>query len=330
MIPGQTLTKTGGTGAFGTSAKISTVDSATQFTATVNHGATGAITFTVGGATDVTAQLGGITLKGTTDKTILWDSDYWSLSENLNIASGKVFAIDGNIILSESGVLGLSVSSGTISSGTWNGTAIGTIYGGTGLTSYATGDVIVGVSSNTLGKLTKPTSTGDYSAYLLSMTSAGTAAWKSPSELLYLGTISGGTEDFDNYTTTGRYTVGLNNWTGTYNTPVMAYSYGELQITAASHTGSLVVTQIYYPDRTQTGVWTRSKFGGSWGDWQRFLTTNITDVSSVSGIDDADKIWIYDNSAQGTSAVKWKTTTIADIFGSTSSTTINGGTYQGS
>lgn len=42
---------------------------------------------------------------------------------------------------------------GTITTGTWNATAVGAIYGGTGLTSYATGDTIYASGANTLAKL---------------------------------------------------------------------------------------------------------------------------------------------------------------------------------
>jgi len=42
---------------------------------------------------------------------------------------------------------------GTIASGTWNGTAIGTLYGGTGLTSFNKGAILVGNSSNGLTAL---------------------------------------------------------------------------------------------------------------------------------------------------------------------------------
>jgi hypothetical protein len=42
---------------------------------------------------------------------------------------------------------------GTISSGTWQGTTIGTIYGGTGNTSYSIGDLLVGAAANALNKL---------------------------------------------------------------------------------------------------------------------------------------------------------------------------------
>ncbi len=42
---------------------------------------------------------------------------------------------------------------GTIATGVWNGTAIGNIYGGTGQTTYTTGDMLYASGSNTLGKL---------------------------------------------------------------------------------------------------------------------------------------------------------------------------------
>ena len=42
---------------------------------------------------------------------------------------------------------------GTIATGTWNGTAIGNIYGGTGQTTYTTGDMLYASGSNTLAKL---------------------------------------------------------------------------------------------------------------------------------------------------------------------------------
>lgn len=72
LIPGMTVTKTSGTGAFGASPKIASVDSHTQITLTVAHATSGTIIFDTGGATDDTADGGGITLKGTTDKFIKW------------------------------------------------------------------------------------------------------------------------------------------------------------------------------------------------------------------------------------------------------------------
>ena len=47
--------------------------------------------------TDVLADGGGITLKGTTDKTFNWidSTDSWTSSEHINLASGKTYKING-------------------------------------------------------------------------------------------------------------------------------------------------------------------------------------------------------------------------------------------
>lgn len=88
---------------------------------------------------DATADGGGITLKGTTDKTFNWvdASDSWTSSEHLDLANGKSYRINNTVVLSSTalgtGVVSSSLTSvGTISGGTWQGTAIGTAYGGTG------------------------------------------------------------------------------------------------------------------------------------------------------------------------------------------------------
>jgi len=46
---------------------------------------------------------------------------------------------------------------GTVSTGTWNATAIGTTKGGTGLTSYTSGDILYASATDTLAKLAKGT-----------------------------------------------------------------------------------------------------------------------------------------------------------------------------
>jgi hypothetical protein len=91
--------------------------------------------------TDTTADGGGITLKGATDKTFSWSNatDSWTSSEDIDVASGKVYRVNGTTVLSGSG-LGTGVTSssltsvGTLTSGTWNATTIGVAYGGTGVT----------------------------------------------------------------------------------------------------------------------------------------------------------------------------------------------------
>lgn len=118
--------------------------------------------------TDVTADGGGITLKGSTDKTINWidSTDAWTFSEHVNIASGKEYRIAGTSVLNAttlgSGVTGSSLTSvGTLTSGTWSASTIAVDKGGTGQTSYTDGQLLIGNSSgNTLDKATLTAGTG--------------------------------------------------------------------------------------------------------------------------------------------------------------------------
>lgn len=116
---------------------------------------------------DVTADGGGITLKGTTDKTINWidATDAWTLSEHVNIASAKEYRIAGTKVLDAtglgSGVTGSSLTSvGTIGTGTWQGSTIATGYGGTGQTTYSNGQLLIGKTDGTLAKATITQGTG--------------------------------------------------------------------------------------------------------------------------------------------------------------------------
>jgi len=61
---------------------------------------------------------------------------------------------------------------GTISTGVWNGTTIATGYGGTGLTSYTTGDLIYASSTNTLAKRAAGTD-----GQVLQMNASGVPVW---------------------------------------------------------------------------------------------------------------------------------------------------------
>ncbi len=65
---------------------------------------------------NATANGGGISLKGDTDKLFTWSlsDSAWSSSENIVIPSDKTYKIDGNIVLSSSQVLGKSLPSGEV------------------------------------------------------------------------------------------------------------------------------------------------------------------------------------------------------------------------
>lgn len=112
--------------------------------------------------TDTTANGGGITLKGATDKTFNWvqSTTAWTSSEDFNLLTGKVYEIAGTPVLSAttlgSGVTGSSLTGvGTIGTGTWQGTAIAGQYGGTGVantgkTITVSGNTAIGSSTDTV------------------------------------------------------------------------------------------------------------------------------------------------------------------------------------
>jgi hypothetical protein len=112
------------------------------------------------------ADGGGITL-GTTGITwnYLHSATSWSSSQNINVATGKTYKINSVDVLTATS-LGSTVTSssltavGTIATGVWNGTAIGVAYGGTGLTTYTTGQIVYASGSTTLAGLSASATAG--------------------------------------------------------------------------------------------------------------------------------------------------------------------------
>lgn len=92
----------------------------------------------------------------------------------VNTFDKKIFIGDGAATVELANQIGYNTITtlGTISTGTWSATAIGATKGGTGQTTYATGDLIYSSAADTLSKLTKPAATS-----VLSMTSGGVPSW---------------------------------------------------------------------------------------------------------------------------------------------------------
>lgn len=103
----------------------------------------------------------GRTITGTTNRLDVTNGNGVSGNPTLDIASTYV---------GQSSITTL----GTITTGTWNGTAVGTVYGGTGLTSYTQGDILYSSASNTLAQLAKDTNA---TRYLSNTGTSNNPAW---------------------------------------------------------------------------------------------------------------------------------------------------------
>ena len=144
--------------------------------------------------TDITADGGGITLRGTTSKTLNWinSSASWTSSENFDLALGKEYRIN-NVLLANTTTLGSSViyssltTIGTINSGTWQASIISPTYGGTGVNN-GNKSITLGGNFNTSGNfnlslvLTAATS--------LTLPTTGTLATLAGSETLTNKTVN--------------------------------------------------------------------------------------------------------------------------------------------
>lgn len=116
IIPGMIIT----TATAGVTIPANTVVvdvQSTQITISNNISSSGNLnaTFTVAGPSDSSANGGGITLKGTTDKSITWlnTTQAWTFSEHLDLASGKTLRMNGTEVLGTSFIqlpVGASVS----------------------------------------------------------------------------------------------------------------------------------------------------------------------------------------------------------------------------
>ncbi|CAB5219971.1 hypothetical protein UFOVP231_24 [uncultured Caudovirales phage] len=148
-------------------------------------------TFTVGqggtGATTLTGYLKGNGTSAFTAVASIPSTDITGLG-TMSTQNANSVAITGGTI-NGTAIGGTTVSSGafttlgatgnaslaTVTSGTWQGTQIGAVYGGTGQTAVATGDLIYGSATNTWSRLAAGTN-----GYVLTL-AAGVPTWAASS-----------------------------------------------------------------------------------------------------------------------------------------------------
>jgi uncharacterized membrane protein YiaA len=124
---------------------------------------TGTLATVAGSEALTNKSINGLTVTSSTGTLTITNAKTLSVSNTLTFtgtdASSVAFGAGGTVVYTNVGTLSsLSsatalVSVGTITTGTWNATTIATTRGGTGLTSYTTGDIVYASASNTLSKL---------------------------------------------------------------------------------------------------------------------------------------------------------------------------------
>lgn len=152
-----------------TSTTTRSLISGTGINITNNAGVVGNPTISIStsytGQTSITT-LGTIatgTWNASSISTSYTDAKLKTLTGTTNRISVSGTATDPVIDISATYVGQASITTvGTITTGTWNATALTTTYGGTGLTSYSQGDLLYYVSGSTLTALAKSTSSTRY------------------------------------------------------------------------------------------------------------------------------------------------------------------------
>ena len=152
LIPGMTLTRTAGAGSLGTGATITAVltDSTISFSA-LSAPTAGEVTFNAGNATDATAAGGGITLKGASNKTIIWNDATagWEFNQNVTTAGTTVNVNGANPVIATSQTSGTATIfggtfAGTVAVGNNGATTIVSVPSTKTSTSSSTGALVVG------------------------------------------------------------------------------------------------------------------------------------------------------------------------------------------
>ena len=197
---------------------------------------------------DALADGGGITLRGTTDKTLNWvdSTDSWTSSENVNLLSGKTYKINGTDVLTSSQVLGKAVPSGTIV-GT---TDYQTLSSKTLHSAALTGTLLAGGSYGSSGQFLQSTGTGVQwatgggggscainvcctSNFLSCNTSLSSIDTKAPaSNNFFVGCNAG------SCITTGRNNIAFGRYAGRYTTTGRYNFFGGYYAGGANNTGS--------------------------------------------------------------------------------------------
>ena len=260
IVPGSIITATAGTGNFGSGVmSVASVVSNTSITVSSTLTFTaGTVTNILGGvATDATANGGGITLRGATDKSIIWDltNNNWTSSENWNIPTSKTFKINNVSVLSSTVVLGLTPTINATGFALAGGTTSKTLTVSNTLTLAGTDSSTLNIGAGgTLGSAAFTASTAYISSTL--MTTLG--------DTIYGGASGASTRLAGNTTTTKQFLGQTGNgtisaapsWSALADadipTALTGKSYNGLTLTSTTGTFTLAAGKTFTVNNTLT------------------------------------------------------------------------------
>ena len=289
--------------------------------------ATSNTTANVFNANSTTLNLGG----AATTLNIGNASGQANFAGDVNVATGKGYEVNNVSVLTAT-ILGSSVVSssltsvGTLSSGTWSATTIAVDKGGTGLTSYAVGDIVYASGATTLAKLAD-VATGNalISGGITTAPSWGKVGLTTHVDGILAGTNGGTGVDNStktitlggNLTTSGAYALTL---TTTASTNVTLPTTGTIATTSnklsnfAATTSAELISVI--SDETGTGslvfantpTLTTPNIGAATGSTLSLTGTTVTMLSSTAGSPTDDVYFTVERGTSANVSLRWNET----------------------